>query len=196
MRYFTSQQMITKAEIRIVYKNKRQALSLLDIEKNSIAVANQLLKLHIWDNTYFHLFLTIAKQKEVNTDFIMHVLQGKDKQIVVSQSNFKDSSLKHFLLTDSTPLKENRLGIPEPLEGLEVPAEKIDVVVVPLLAFDQKGHRVGYGKGFYDRFLRICRTDVITVGLSFFEALDMPLDNEKHDMPLDFVVTPQKIYEF
>lgn len=196
MPYFISQQMITKAEIRKRYKTKRQALSLYEIEENSIAIANQLLKLNIWHNTYFHLFLTIAKQNEVNTDFIMHVLQGKDKQIIVSQSNFKNSSLRHFLLTDSTPLKENTFGIPEPLQGLEVPVEKIDVVFVPLLAFDRKGHRVGYGKGFYDRFLGRCRKDTIKIGLSFFEALETPIDADKHDIQLDYIVTPQRINKF
>jgi len=196
MHYFIFQQMMTKAEIRAVYKNKRQALSLLKIEENSIAIANQVLKLNIWQYTYFHLFLTISKQKEVNTDVLMHVLQGKDKQILVSRSNFWDYSLTHYLLTDSTPIKDNRFGIPEPQEGIEVPDDKIDVVFVPLLAFDESGNRIGYGKGFYDRFLKNCREDAVKIGLSFFEPLKEKLDMQSHDITLDFVVTPNKIFSF
>ena len=61
--------------------------------------------------------------------------------------------MTHFLLTDNTKIKKNQYNIPEPINGLEVPTKKIDVVFVPLLAFDKKGNRVGYGKGFYDKFL-------------------------------------------
>lgn len=195
MPYFISQQMMTKAEIRKLYKTKRQALSLLEIEEKSIAIANQLLKLNIWQYTYFHLFLTISKQKEINTDFLMHVLLGKDKQILISQSNFSDSSLKNYLLTDSTPIKENKFGIPEPQEGLEVAVEKIDVVFVPLLAFDRKGHRVGYGKGFYDRFLKNCREDVVKIGLSFFEPEELINANE-NDVALNYCITPDRVFKF
>ena len=74
--------------------------------------------------------------------------------------------------------------------------KKIDVVFVPLLAFDSKGHRVGYGKGFYDRFLNECRKDVITVGLSFFEAEDEFIEANETDVPLDYCVTPLKVYSF
>jgi 5-formyltetrahydrofolate cyclo-ligase len=142
------------------------------------------------------LFLSISKQKEVDTEMLMHVLQGKDKEIVVSQSNFKDYSLKHFLLTDSTPIIENKYGIPEPKEGIEVPVNKIDVVFVPLLAFDKTGHRLGYGKGFYDRFLSSCRKETIKIGLSFFEALETSLEADSNDISLDYVVTPKKVYKF
>jgi len=187
---------MTKAEIRKVYKQKRKDLSKEAIEEKSIAIANQVLKLDIWQHTYYHLFLTIHRQKEINTEMLMHVLQGKDKQIVISKSNSKDYSLSHFLLTDSTPIKENYFGIPEPKNGIEVHVEKIDVVFVPLLAFDQKGHRIGYGKGFYDRFLKQCRNNTIKIGLSFFEPLEQPLQPQPHDITLDATVTPKGSYWF
>jgi 5-formyltetrahydrofolate cyclo-ligase len=126
----------------------------------------------------------------------MHVLQGKDKQIIISKSDFKSFSLKHFLLTDATIIKANRVGIPEPQDGLEVPVAKIDVVFVPLLAFDRAGHRIGYGKGFYDRFLMQCKKETLKVGLSFFEPLKDHLEVEDHDIPLDVVLTPENIFSF
>jgi len=185
--------MMTKAEIRKLYKTKRQVLSLHEIEEKSIAIANQVLKLDIWQNTYYHLFLSIKQQKEVDTDFLLYVLQGKDKQVVVSQSNFKDCSLKHVLLTDSTLIKLNRFNIPEPQDGIKVPVKKIDVVFVPLLAFDKHGNRVGYGKGFYDRFLKNCREDVVKIGLSFFKP-EESIETDEHDINIDFVVTPDHIF--
>lgn len=187
--------MRTKVALREKYKQKRQQLSIVEIEQKSIAIANQVLKLDIWQHTYYHLFLSIKQQKEVDTDLLLHVLQGKDKQVVVSQSNFKDYSLKHVLLTDSTPIKLNKFNIPEPQDGLEVPVEKIDVVFVPLLAFDTQGNRIGYGKGFYDRFLENCREDVVKIGLSFFEP-EKRFEVNANDIKINFAVTPYQVYKF
>lgn len=187
---------MTKTEIRNLYKEKRKSLTAIQIEEKSIAMANQVLKLPIWDKTYYHLFLSIKSQKEVDTDMLLHILQGKDKQVVVCKSDFKSFSLKHFLLTDATLFKTNTFGIPEPQEGIEVPLDKIDVVFVPLLAFDRSGHRIGYGKGFYDRFLSQCRSDSIKIGLSFFKPLAQHLKADQHDVPLDYVVTPESVYSF
>lgn len=186
---------MTKAEIRAEYKKKRKQLTESEVEDKSIAIANKALELNIWHYDYFHIFLTIKKQKEVNTELLMHVLQGKDKQIIVSKSNFSDYTLKHFLLTDSTPLKINKYGIPEPYEGIEVFIDRIDVVFVPLLAYDYHGNRIGYGKGFYDRFLKNSKKDLIKIGLSFFEPKEL-IDTDENDVPLDYVITPEKIFKF
>lgn len=185
-----------KIELRKIYKEKRAALSSKEKEKMSLAIANQLIQMPIWDFTYYHLFLPIENHNEIDTEFILHLLAGKDKEIVISKSNFADCSMTHFLLTDNTKIKKNEFNIPEPVDGLEVPVNKIDVVFVPLLAFDQAGHRVGYGKGFYDTFLSACRKNTIKVGLSFFEAIESIEGIYETDQPLDFCVTPDMIYDF
>lgn len=185
-----------KKELRIKYKALRNAMSFDEIEQQSLAIANQLLKLNIWDKTYFHLFLSIEEHKEIQTEYILQILAGKDKEVVISKSNFDDCSMTQYLLTDNTRLKKNEYGIPEPIDGIEVPDTKIDVVFVPLLAFDTKGHRTGYGKGFYDRFLANCREDVIKIGLSFFEAEESIDDTHPNDMVLDYCITPKEIYRF
>ena len=104
--------------------------------------------------------------------------------------------MQHILLTDNTKLKANSWGVPEPLDGIEVPTQKIDLVFLPLLAFDENGNRVGYGKGFYDNFLRECKEDVVKVGLSLFTAEKEITDVNGNDIPLDYCVTPEKIYSF
>jgi len=186
---------MTKTEIRKLFKTKRHQLSLHEVEDKSLQVANRILRLNIWSKQYFHLFLSIAEQKEVNTEYILHILQGKDKNVVVSKSDFKTRGLTHYLLTDSTPIHINAYGIPEPVEGLEVPVEKLDVVFVPLLAFDNQGNRVGYGHGFYDRFLKQCRPDTLKIGLSLFEPIEL-IETNENDVKLDVVVTPYKILNF
>lgn len=185
-----------KKELRKIYKEKRAALSPEKREEMSLAIANQLIQMPIWDFTYYHLFLPIENHNEIDTEFILHLLAGRDKEIVISKSNFADCSMTHFLLTENTKIKKNEFNIPEPVDGLEVPVNKIDVVFVPLLAFDQAGHRVGYGKGFYDTFLSACRKNTIKVGLSFFEAIESIEGIYETDQPLDFCVTPDMIYDF
>lgn len=187
---------MSKKELRLKYKALRASLSDKEIEEKSLSIANQLLRLNIWDKTYYHLFLSIVEQKEVNTEFIMQILAGKNKEIVIAKSDFTNGNMTHFLLTDNTKIKKNEYNIPEPLNGLEVPTSKIDVVFIPLLAFDKKGHRVGYGKGFYDRFLIECSPLTLKVGLSFFEPEEKIEDIIASDIRLNYCITPSKIYSF
>jgi 5-formyltetrahydrofolate cyclo-ligase len=185
-----------KKELRTKYKALRNQLSEEEIEEKSLAIANKLLTLPIWDKTYFHIFLPITEQKEVNSEFILHLLSGKDKEIIVSKTDFETRKMTHFLLTDNTKIRKNEYNIPEPVDGIEVPSHKIEVVFVPLLAFDKKGHRVGYGKGFYDNFLSECKPDVIKIGLSFFDAEEIISDVFDGDVMLDYCVTADGVCAF
>ncbi len=162
----------------------------------SLAIVNQLIQLPLWERQYFHVFLPIVAKNEVDTEFILHLLAGKDKEIVVSKSDFESVKMAHFLLTDSTKFQKNPYGISEPVDGLEVPVAKIDVVFVPLMAFDISGNRVGYGKGFYDAFLAECRPETVKIGLSFFEAETVIEGVFEGDIRLDYCVTPHQIYTF
>ena len=192
-----------KKELREKYKVLRQELSFDEIEDKSLAIANRLLQLNtmpdgrqVWEKTYFHLFLTIEEQKEINTEFILQILAGKDKEIVVAKSDFETLQMTHFLLTDNTKFQKNQYNIYEPVDGIEVQNSKIEVVFVPLLAYDKKGNRVGYGKGFYDKFLSECKTETIKIGLSFFEPEDIIEDISLTDIRLDYCVTPNTIHSF
>lgn len=187
---------MTKKELRIKYKALRKQLSEDDVEESSLAIANQLLQLPVWDKTYFHLFLSITELKEVDTLFVMHILSGRDKNILVSKSDFAAVHMTHFLLTENTVFKKNERNIPEPVDGIEVPVEKIEVVFLPLLAFDITGNRVGYGKGFYDLFLAKCKPETMKIGLSYFEAEELIEDAFEGDVKLDYCVTPDRIYDF
>ena len=185
-----------KTELRKKYKELRHELTSEKVEELSLAIANQLLSLDSWNKTYYHLFLTIAEQKEIDTEFLLHILAGKDKEIVVSKSDFATLGTTHYLVTDNTKFKKNAYNIPEPIDGLEVPVSKMDVVFVPLLGFDIKGNRVGYGKGFYDKFLSGCKPETIKIGLSFFAAEEIIEDASEKDIQLDYCVTPNRNYKF
>jgi 5-formyltetrahydrofolate cyclo-ligase len=185
-----------KKDFRKKYKELRNTFSEEQIDDKSLAIANRLLQLDIWDNTYFHLFLTIEEQKEVDTEYVLQILAGKDKEIVVAKSNFETLEMTNYLLTDNTKFQKNDYNIYEPVDGIEVPTSKIDVVFVPLLAYDTLGNRVGYGKGFYDNFLAKCKEDVTKIGLSFFEPEESINDVSESDIRLDYCVTPMTLYSF
>ena len=187
--------MMNKLYYRKYFQELRSQKSLNEIESDSITIANNLLSLPIWQATYYHLFLTIAERKEIDTSFLLSILQGKDKKIVIPKVE-QNKRLSSYLLTDRTILKKNKWHIPEPQNSTLIPECYIDVVFVPLLAYDRKGNRIGYGGGFYDAFLRRCNPEVIKIGLSFFPPLEETIPVEEHDIALDYVATPNSNYSF
>lgn len=188
--------MTNKKELRDTYKKLRASLSEGDRDQMSMDIANQVLQLDIWKYDYYHIFLPIKRLREINTEYILSILSGKDKNILISASNFETMEMKQYLLTDNTKLLENTLGIPEPIDGIEIPNTATQVVFIPLLCYDTKGNRVGYGKGFYDRFLANCSPEVRKVGLSFFEPEKVTIQSNRQDVRLDYCITPKKSYKF
>lgn len=187
---------MNKGVLRKNSKERRKALSSEQRENYSLDIANQALKLDIWKYEYYHIFLPIEKQYEVNTQYLLNILQGKDKHVVLSKSDFNTMEMEHFLLTDSTKLVVNSVGIPEPDGGIAIDPSTIQVVFMPLLAYDFKGNRIGYGKGFYDRFLTQCAPETVKVGISFMEPEVQILPTTETDIPMNYCISPKKIHTF
>ena len=185
---------LTKLALRKSFLKKRLALSGQEHEDKSFAIANNCLTLPIWHLEYYHIYLPIKAKAEIDTTLILTLLQGKDKQVILPR--IKGSELEHILLTDITKLKINGLGIPEPEKGIKISPEQIDVIFLPLLAWDKSGNRLGYGKGFYDNFLSLCRKNTIKVGLSFFDPVEKIIDIRSKDIQMDFCVNPEGIKKF
>lgn len=184
-----------KIELRKTFRNKRKNLSFNTIQNQSLKISNNILQMKIWDFLYYHVFITITEKKEVDTSYLITLLQGKDKNIIVPKT-VSENQLENYLLTDNTLFKKNKWNIPEPVEGILINEKQLDVVFIPLLAFDKKGNRVGYGKGFYDTFLKKCNADVLKIGLSFFDSVEHIKNTSQNDIPLDYCVTPDKVYSF
>ncbi len=185
-----------KKELRSHYKQLRDSLSAQEIELMSQQIAEQSLQLPIWGLHYYHLFLSMESQKEVNTEYLFSKLCQQNKKLVVSKSDFDTYSLQHFLWSETTQIKINAYGIPEPMEGVSINEHEIDVVFIPLLAFDKNGNRLGYGKGFYDRFLSKCLPQTVKIGLSFFPPTNTLIKTHPKDIPLDYVISPKRVYRF
>ena len=184
----------SKENLRRFFLEKRLALRITEHEQKSFAIANNCLKLPIWDFQYFHLFLPIKSKAEIDTSLILTLLQGRDKHVILPK--IKGNKLEHILLTDSTKIQINSWGIPEPDKGILIKPKQLDVIFIPLLGYDKRGYRVGYGKGFYDAFLANCKSEAIKVGLSFFEAVDQIDGVRTEDIPLDYCVSPKETLNF
>ena len=184
----------TKKKLRLEYIKKR--LSISDFERKlwSKEIANQCLKIPIWHKNIFHIFLPIQKKKEVDTYPLVSLIRKKNKKIIIPKINGLD--LNHYLYESNILIQKNNLGIPEPLSGLKVKINLIEVVFVPLIIVDKLGNRVGYGKGYYDRFLKNCRDDVIKIGVSLFEPVKSISDITRNDVALNYAITSNGIFNF
>ena len=185
----------TKSALRAFYLQKRVDLPEETHEKHSFSIANRCLQLPIWEHQYFHLFLPIESKAEVDTSLVLTLLQGRDKEVVLPKLK-GETELEHILLTDSARIVCNSWKIPEPSEGIVFDPKLLEVVFVPLLICDLKGHRVGYGQGYYDRFLSQCKPEVLKIGLSLFDPIEAITDIYEGDIALDYCVCPEKIYSF
>jgi len=184
---------MNKKALRALYRQKRATIPPEQQALLSQQIAEQTLRLPIWDKQVFHSFLSIPSFGEVDTHPLIRLLQERGKTLVVSRTVMEAVRMEHFRYAPSQIQADNKWHIPEPQGGIPVKSEEIEVVFVPLLAYDIKGNRVGYGKGFYDNFLAECKSEALKVGLSFFTAEPHIEDVREGDIPLDYVVTPEGI---
>lgn len=190
---------MTKADLRKKYLNDRLALSDRDVwQFNQDICENFFSHLDIGSVKVLHSFIPMEKTKEPDTWIIINqvIKQFPDVRISIPRINVETISIENFFLEDPKQLKANAWGIPEPEYGVSTLTDTIDMVLVPMLIADQTGHRVGYGKGFYDKFLSTCKPSCIPVGLCFYEPIEKIDDINELDMPLKYCVTPFGVHQF
>ena len=188
---------MNKKALRKQFLQKRKRLTTQALEQTSQAIQKQFFNNIPIHCETMHIFLPIIKKNEINTWLIINQLfqQFPKINIAVPRVDIQHNSLSHYFLTSDTQLIQNQWGIDEPIKAQACPIETIDMVLIPLLGFDNQGNRVGYGKGFYDKFLAECRTDVIKIGLSLFEPVEQIDDIQSHDIKLDFCITPNAVIQ-
>lgn len=188
-----------KEQLRELYLTKRKGLKRGELVARNQAIIDGFLKLFkTAPPKYLHVFLPILKNNEINTWPIIHFIWENftDTTIVTSVTDFATKTLHNYQILPDTTLVTNRWGIAEPSEAKPVENQAIDWVIVPLLCFDHQGYRVGYGGGFYDRFLQQCRPDIKKTGVSWFPPVQNIVDIDNYDVPLTNCVTPAGVYEF
>lgn len=187
---------MTKKEARSLYKEKR--LSLTDSQRRKmedlILIEFQKVDLVIPDR-----IMTYAgneKLLEYDPGLIDRFCTFRNPMATFAFPRMVEDGLNAIIVGEGTEFLPNRFGIEEPVGGTIIEASQIDLAFIPLLAFDKKGCRVGYGKGYYDKFLSKARPDLIKIGFSFFEAEESINDTNDFDIPLDICVTPFQTYHF
>ena len=188
-----------KAALRKYYLAKRSQLDEDELNRLNEKVKHQfLLFFNNLQVNVVHTFLPIIRKKEIDTSSILEAMKATmpDLKVVVSKSNMQTREMTSYLFDEDTLLETNKWGIPEPANAQEVDDLEIDLILVPLLAFDKSGHRVGYGMGFYDRFLKKCRKDIIKVGLCLEPPVAAIPDAHAYDVTLDYCVTPERVWVF
>lgn len=190
---------MNKSELRRTYLEKRSAFTPDEREAASRAIADRFFdSFDLAGVRKLHCYLSIDKFNEVDTSLIYARIwrEMPTVQLVCPRVDRQADELRHVEIGPDTQYTESKWGIREPADGRVVGPEEIDLVLVPLLCLDGDGYRVGYGKGFYDKFLSRCRPDCVTVGLSFFSPVKQIDDIHDHDVPLDFCISPTELITF
>ena len=189
-----------KEEIRSFYKQKRVTLTPQAKLKLSDLLLIQFQRLEI---DIPSLIMTYSPIKSLNefdpqtiTDYCYFKNPGQQLFYPIMVEGNGHPKLMSVIVDDETTFRVNKYGIEEPVDGIDMFQTEIDMVIVPLLCFDKKGNRVGYGKGYYDRFLKHCRKDCLKIGFSYFDPVDAIDDINKFDVKLDYGITPDAIYQF
>lgn len=181
---------MTKQELRRLYIAKRKSYSEREIIAFTKGIVEQLEQLNL--NGVGSIFNSMKGMREVETQLIMDAFPNCQW----AYPKVNGSYLRHFLVNEHLQLGKGVLGITEPMQGDEITADGFDFVIVPMLICDEKGNRVGFGKGYYDRFLASCKKDCRFIAVNFFHPVPKIEDMHEADVPVHYLVTPSEIISF
>lgn len=184
-----------KINLRERYLTLRESISVNELEKSSKDICDQLLNHFNFSNQNIHLFYPIEGKNEVNT-WPIHYKLIKTNQLHTSVYNSVSNQWDCVCFDANSAFVKKRYNVPVPETFKHAKWDKIDIILMPLLCFDDYGNRIGYGKGIYDQICKCLNKSCVKIGLSFFEAHPNTIEVEKHDIPLDFCQTPLKLYKF
>jgi 5-formyltetrahydrofolate cyclo-ligase len=187
-----------KPALRKKYREMRSSLTEMERSKMDDLL---LIQFQTVDLPFVNTLLSywpIEENHEPNTHLFTEFLKFRNPEIRICYpvSDFQSTTMRAVATDIDTPFETKQLNIHEPVDGIVINATELDIIFVPLLAFDKDGYRIGYGKGFYDKYLATCSEDCIKVGFSYFEPVDVINDRDDFDVPLDLCITPQSVYVF
>jgi len=187
-----------KKDLRKIYRQKRNALT--PAEKNKLddllLIQFQTVPLPPLQNllTYAAIDENNEPPTDLMVDYLQYTMPGL--QVAYPKSDMQAQEMQAVLTGEHSFFEKNEWHIPEPIDGTTIAPEELELIFVPLLTFDRQGYRVGYGKGFYDKYLVHCSPELIKIGISYFEPVDEITDHHDFDVPLNYCITPYKTYVF
>ncbi|HVZ24934.1 MAG TPA: 5-formyltetrahydrofolate cyclo-ligase [Sediminibacterium sp.] len=189
---------MTKQALRSLYRTLRRELDPREKMRMDALMLLQFQQLDYAGITTVLSYWPMPQEHEPDTHlftrYLSHLFPGV--QLAYPVTDPENDSMEAVAVSPSTRYPLNRWGIPEPATGSRIAPELIDLVLVPLLVCDHTGQRIGYGKGFYDRYLARCRPDVVKMGFCYFDPLAEKIPAGEFDVPLSYCITPRHLYEF
>lgn len=177
-----------KENLRVHYLNRRKKLLKEEVQRKSLKIVGNLKDTADFQKaSTIHCYVSIDDQKEVDTNNLIEMMLETGKRVVVPKIA-KKNQLNHIEIQSLKELTVNKWGVAEPQNGNDFNIELLDLVIVPMVAGDRERNRLGYGKGFYDRFLE--RVKAVKIGLLYdFQVHSETLVTEEHDVALDLLIT-------
>ncbi len=174
---------------------KRKALSKEEVGEKSKKIKENLYSLPEFKTAKNILFYVSFNNEADTINIIKELLDNKEKKIIVPFVEKNNPMLQLSELKNFNELEPKSRGILEPKEKCirEFDAKNLDLAIVPGIVFDKNGHRIGYGHGYYDRFLKTLKESAKKIGIAFELQLVDKIPKEGHDIPVDIIVTEKRI---
>lgn len=178
----------TKKAIRELYISKRNELSDIQVQSKSREIIKNILQSKEYQNSEtIHCYVSMLQNREVDTTELLLDALGSGKSVVVPKMS-DNHSLDHIRMDSLKHMKTNKWGVSEPVEGEFADLSELDLIIIPMVAGDRYRNRLGYGLGYYDRFLN--EVSAVKAGLLFkLQLHENKLTVEPHDVPLDILFT-------
>lgn len=180
----------SKSELRTYFKNIRNNINDIDRANKSNLIRSNFLSEFSEGKVYF---IYKSYLSEADTEGIIKELFKMNKTVLIPKCDIKTETMTAVKISEKNSFRLNQYGILESDTG-DFFEKKIDIVVLPGLGFDKKGNRIGYGKGYYDKFLNSLNYKPLTVGLCYSQQIIESIDIcNNDDVKLDYIVTDQEI---
>lgn len=183
---------IRKHKLRKELLKRRSSIPEEEYLRKSAIICRQLAEMPEFKNAEtVHCYVSMNERREPDTLELINSLLVKMRQVVVPVMNIENGTLKHVEFINFNQLKTNSWNVIEPTGSIEIPVGELDVVIVPMVGGDMNKNRIGYGKGFYDRFLS--QVSCPKIGLLFETCLVDELPVEPFDVALDMLISEKRI---
>lgn len=187
---------MTKEELRKKYKLLRSNYSDTLIDSLTAKCINILILNFNLENKNVGIFLPIKSHKEPNLFLLFSELKLKNTFLFAPKSQIETNDMIFHRIDSMNDVQIGPYQIPEPISLESIHNKDLDIILIPLLSFDSKGYRVGYGKGYYDKYLKNSPDKLIKIGISLFNEIERIDDVNSYDVQLNFCITPERLIKF
>lgn len=172
-------------------KEKRKNMNFLEVSKKSSIAQKSFLESEQYRKSK-SVMVYMPLGNEIRTSEIIDDALKCGKNVLVPITDRETLEISAYQITEKTEFEKGEFSVEEPKQKLKFDASKIDVVLVPGVAFDRNGGRIGFGKGCYDKFLK--KTRAAKIGFCYDFQLINHIETEKNDVNMDYIITEKEFF--